>query len=248
VPHTARFRFYAELNDFLPPERRAACFEHRFIDRATVKDMIESFGVPHTEVDLILANGTSVDFSYIVQAEDLISVYPVFEALDITPVLRVRPAPLRDPRFVLDAHLGRLAGYLRMAGFDALYRNDWADEELARISRDERRILLTRDRGLLKRGAITHGCYVRETQVRRQLPEVLRRFDLFRAARPFARCLRCNTLLEAAAVEDVRHRLPPRTLELYHEFLECPGCSRVYWKGGHYRRMLAFLESIETVR
>ena len=241
---TARFRFYAELNDFLPPEHRAVAFDHAFLDRAPVKDMIESFGVPHTEVDLILANGESVDFSHVVEDGDRISVYPVFEALDITPLLRVRPQPLREPRFVLDTHLGRLAAYLRMVGFDTLYRNDYGDAELARISHGEHRILLTRDRGLLKRSMVTHGYYVRETAARKQCAEVLRRFDLWRAARPFRRCLRCNGVLQPAPREAVADRLPPRAAELYTEFLVCPGCARVYWKGGHYQRMCRFLESL----
>jgi len=237
----AWFRFYAELNDFLPPERRMTAFEHGFIDAAPVKDMIESLGVPHTEIDLILANGQSVDFTYVVQAGDRISVYPVFEALDIAPLVRLRPQPLREPRFVLDTHLGRLAGYLRMAGFDVLYRNNYGDEELARVSRDERRILLTRDVGLLKRGMVTHGYFVRETAVRRQFAEVMRRFDLFRSVRPFTRCLRCNTALEKAEKAEIAGRLPHRAAELYDEFLRCPECGRVYWKGGHYRRMREFL-------
>lgn len=240
----AHFRFYAELNDFLPPERRARTFPHDFIDTAAVKDMVESFGVPHTEVDLILVNGESVDFGHIVREGDRISVYPVFEAFDIAPLSRVRPEPLREPRFVLDLHLGRLAGYLRMAGFDAAYRNDYADEELARISRGEGRILLTRDRGLLKRGMVTHGYCVRETAVREQLVEVLRRFDLFRLLRPFVRCMRCNAPLERARPEEVAARVPPEAARLHDEFLACPGCGRVYWKGGHYRRMRCFLESI----
>ena len=239
----AWFRFYAELNDFLPPERRMVACEHRFIAAAPVKDMIESLGVPHTEIDLILANGQSVDFTYVAQAGDRISVYPVFEALDIAPLVRLRPQPLREPRFVLDTHLGRLAGYLRMAGFDVLYRNDYGDEELARVSRDERRILLTRDVGLLKRGMVTHGYFVRETAVRRQFAEVMRRFDLFRSVRPFTRCLRCNTVLEKADKTEVAGRLPPRAAELFNEFRQCPACGRVYWKGGHYRRMSEFLTS-----
>ena len=240
----AHFRFYAELNDFLPPERRLAPFPHNFIDAASVKDMIESLGVPHTEVELILVNGEPVDFSYIVQDADRVSVYPVFESFDITPLLRVRPRPLRESRFVLDAHLGRLAGYLRMVGFDTLYRNDYQDEELALISRDEHRILLTRDRGLLKRSAVTHGYYVRETQVRLQLVEVLRRFDLWRSMAPFERCLRCNALLQPASPEQIAERLPPQTGQLYGEFQACPRCGRIYWKGGHYRRMQKFVESV----
>jgi uncharacterized protein with PIN domain len=243
IVKSAWFRFYAELNDFLPPERRMAAFERRFIDSAPVKDMIESLGVPHTEIDLILANGKSVDFSYVVQDGDRVSVYPVFEALDITPTIRLRPQPLRESRFVLDTHLGRLAAYLRMVGFDTLYRNDYGDKELAGASRDEGRILLTRDVGLLKRTAVTHGYFVRETAVRRQFVEVMRRFDLFRQARPFTRCLRCNTLLEKVSEEEIADRLPPRAAALYHEFRRCPGCARVYWKGGHYDRMREFLEA-----
>ena len=130
----ALFRFYAELNDFLPPARRFTEFRHQFLDIAAVKDFVESFGVPHTEVDLILVNGEPVDFSYRVRDGDRISVYPVFEAFDIAPVARLRPEPLREPRFVLDVHLGRLAAYLRMLGFDALYRNDYADDQLAAIA------------------------------------------------------------------------------------------------------------------
>jgi len=237
----AVFRFYAELNDFLAPARRARPFVHEFLDTASVKDVIESFGVPHTEVDLILVNGESVDFARTVADGDRVSVYPMFEALDITPLLRLRPAPLRVPRFVLDTHLGRLAGYLRMLGFDTLYGNDAGDAELARLSQEEHRILLTRDRGLLKRSVVTHGSYIRETSARLQLVEVLRRFDLGSAARPFTRCLRCNTELNPVEKEAIAGRLPARTADLYDEFKLCPGCGRVYWKGGHYRRMLALI-------
>jgi uncharacterized protein with PIN domain len=238
----AFFRFYAELNDFLPADRRFVEFPQIFHDISTVRDRIESLGVPHTEVDLILVNGNSVDFAYRVADGDRISVYPVFEALDIAPLARLRPAPLRDPRFVLDVHLGRLAAYLRLMGFDALYRNCFTDEQLAAVSRDEHRILLTRDVGLLKRSAVTHGYFVRQTAVARQMAEVVARFDLCRLVRPFTRCLRCNTPLEDAAKASVAGEVPPRAAELHDEFRRCPGCRRVYWKGGHYRRMRLILK------
>jgi uncharacterized protein with PIN domain len=238
----AFFRFYAELNDFLPPERRQVEFPYSFLDIATVKDRIESFGVPHTEVDLILVNGNPVDFAHRVADGDRISVYPVFEAVDIAPLARLRPEPLRNPRFVLDIHLGRLAAYLRLMGFDALYRNCYSDEQLAAISRDEHRILLTRDVGLLKRGAITHGYFVRQTAVARQISEIVARFDLCRLVRPFTRCMRCNTPLEEVPKAMVLSGVPPRTAALYDEFHRCPRCRRVYWKGGHYRRMRLILE------
>lgn len=221
-----------------------AAFPHLFELSAPVKDMIEGLGVPHTEVDLILANGESVDFSYMVRGGDRIGVYPVFESIDITPLLRVRPRPLRETRFVLDTHLGKLAAYLRMLGFDTLYRNDSTDHELALLSAREHGILLTRDVGLLKHGRITHGYYVRETDFRRQLMEILRRFDLSGSVAPFTRCLRCNTLLEGASEEQVAGRIPAKTRRHYQEFLVCRSCERIYWKGSHYRRMQSFIERL----
>ncbi len=177
----AFFRFYAELNDFLPSDRRQIDFVHYFENRVAIKDMIESLGVPHTEVELILVGNEPVDFSYIVMDGDRISVYPVFEALDVTSNVRLRPRPLREIRFVLDKNLGKLARYLRLLGFDALYRNDYDDETLVQLSLNEGRILLTRGRGLLKRKQITHGYCLRSTNPEQQLIEVIRRFDLSKA-------------------------------------------------------------------
>lgn len=241
---TAFFRFYAELNDFLARERRQAESSHSFEDRLSVKEVIDSFGVPLTEVDLILVNGQSVDFSYIVRDGDRISIYPVFEALNIAPLVRLRSDVLRKIRFVVDTHLGKLATYLRLLGFDALYRNDYHDDVLAQISVAERRILLTRDRGLLERKAITHGYCVLATNPERQLMEVVERFDLSGAATPFTRCLRCNRLLEPAVKETVQERLPPKTREAYDQFHVCPACQRLYWKGSQYERMKAFVNRI----
>ncbi|HEU5237876.1 MAG TPA: Mut7-C RNAse domain-containing protein [Pyrinomonadaceae bacterium] len=240
----AFFRFYAELNDFLSPARRQIESIHFFEGRVSIKDMIESQGVPHTEVDLILVRSESVDFSYIVQDGDRISVYPVFEAVDITPLVRVRPHPLREVRFVLDNHLGKLATYLRLLGFDTLYRNDYNDEVLARVSVEEKRILLTRDRGLLKRGNITHGYCVRATAPEQQLMEVIRRFDLERATTPFNRCLVCNNFLESVSKEAVSERLLPEVREHYDDFQICRACDHIFWKGSHYKRMAQFVSRI----
>jgi len=237
----ATFRFYAELNDFLPPSRRQVSFAHHFNGRVSVKDMIESLGAPHTEVDLILVNGESVDFHYLVQDGDRISVYPVFESFDITPLLRVRSRPLRQPRFVLDVHLGRLAAYLRLLGFDALYSSDCDDATLAALSRDERRTLLTRDRGLLKRRQVTHGYCVRTTNPREQVREVLRRFDLYRLVAPFSRCIRCNGVLEPVAKQSVENRLPPQVRAHHDDFRICAACGQVYWRGSHYERLQALV-------
>ena len=230
-------RFYGELGDFLPPDRRQVAFTHTLKERASIKDVIEALGVPHTEVDLLLVNGESVDFSYLVHDGDRISVYPVFTSIDLTPLPRVGPQPLPEPRFVLDTHLGKLAAYLRMLGFDTLYRNDYHDNELAELSSREGRMLLTRDRGLLKRRVVTHGYHVWETDPERQLVEVVRRFDLLRTIAPFRRCMHCNGLLEPVRKEVIPDRLLPKTRQYYDEFSVCQSCGRIYWKGSHYERM-----------
>jgi len=237
----ARFRFYAELNDFLAAEDRGRPVERRFDAGGSVKDFIESFGVPHTEVELVLVNGEPVDFSYRVRDGDAVSVYPVFEALDVSPVARVREAPLRDLRFVLDVHLGRLAAYLRMAGFDAEYRNDAGDAELAETVARERRVILTRDRYLLMRTKVDRGYWVRSTAPKQQLAEVLRRFDLTGSMRPFTRCMRCNGDLLAVSREEVWDQLPERVRER-NEFCRCARCGKVYWQGTHHARMRKMLD------
>lgn len=217
-PCRASFRFYAELNDHLPPERQYT-LDKPFFTPSTVKDMVEGFGVPHTEIDLIVANGQSVDFSYLVQNGDRVAVYPTFESFDVTDEQRLRPSPLRNPKFILDVHLGKLAAYLRMLGFDAEYGRSFTDAKLARISASQHRILLTRDRGLLKHGVITHGYWVRETNSRRQIAEVMHRFSLVRAIRPFTRCMACNGMLQPVSKEQARNLVPGRPMELYDEFV-----------------------------
>jgi uncharacterized protein with PIN domain/sulfur carrier protein ThiS len=240
----AELRFYSELNDFLVPWRRGRATSYDFEVGGSVKDLIEALGVPHTEVDVVLANGESVDFSYRVKNGDRISVYPPFEAVDISPQLRLRPRPLRNLRFVADTHLGRLAAYLRAAGFDTKYQRDCEDEELAHISAIENRILLTRDRGLLKRTIVMRGYCVRSTTPRDQLAEVLQRFDLSGSVAPFQRCVHCNERLQATPKEQIRDRLQPETEQYFEDFTTCLACNRIYWKGSHYRRMLRLLESV----
>ncbi len=210
------FRFYEELNDFLAPNRRKQDFDIPFREQNSIKDMIESVGVPHTEIDLILVNGVSVDFSYIVRPRDRISVYPVFESLDISNVTHLRPVPLRHNRFVLDAHLGKLARYLRLLGFDTLYNNAYDDAELADISSSgDKRILLTRDHGLLMRKQITHGYFVRDDNPEQQVREVLSRFDLHDNVKPFKRCTQCNGLIQPVTLDEVKALLAGKVAEQF---------------------------------
>ena len=237
----AVLRFYAELNDFLPPADRHGPVKRSFGIGTSIKDLIESVGVPHTEVDLVLINGASVGFGCPVQDDDRISVYPVFESIDITGLTKVRPEPLRVLRFALDVHLGRLAAYLRLAGFDAEYRNDVGDADLAAMAAGGR-VLLTRDQELLKRRAVTRGYWLRSTVPKAQLVEVLCRFNLSGAVRPFSRCLRCNALLRPVPKTDVIAALPPRTRESFYDFVRCPCCHRIYWRGAHFEALRTLLE------
>lgn len=219
-------------------------FVHELSAPRSVKDLVEALGVPHTEIDVILVNGESVGFGHPVSAGERISVYPVFEALDVAPLVRLRPEPLRDLKFVVDGHLGKLAAYLRLLGFDTLWSSDPSDAQLAEVSAAQRRVLLTRDRGLLKRTEVTHGGLIHSKEPREQLSEVVARFDLRRAARPFSRCLRCNTPLEPVPEESVADRMPPGVRGLYDEVFRCAGCDRVYWKGTHWHRMQALLARV----
>ncbi|HEY9764067.1 MAG TPA: Mut7-C RNAse domain-containing protein [Trichocoleus sp.] len=231
------FRFYADLNDFLPPHWKQKAFAHTLKEQASIKDVIEALGVPHPEVDLILVNGEPVGFDYLIQNCDRISVYPHFHRIDIAEVSLVRPTPLLQVRFVVDVHLGKLATYLRLLGFDTLYRNDYEDDELAQISSQEQRILLTQDRGLLKRSVVTYGYIVRSHDPEKQVKEVLDRFNLQDAVAPLERCPRCNGRVVIVDKAEVVDRLPPLTRAHYNQFALCQNCGQVYWKGAHYERI-----------
>jgi uncharacterized protein len=241
---TATFRFYAELNDFLVPKRRARDFPCRCASTASAKHVIEALGVPHTEVELVLVNGESVGFDRALGDGDRVAVYPKFETFDVTPLLRVRERALRETRFVADAHLGGLAHLLRMTGFDTLYDNHFRDDEIERIAAEQGRIVLTRDRELLKRRGVTHGCYVRALRSQAQLREVFDRLHLGGAARPFTRCLSCNAPLRAVDKAQVEPRLPPRVREQRERFAVCDGCARVFWEGTHWQRMRELVDTL----
>lgn len=230
----ATFRFQHKLNDFLPERQKHQAIGLVFNGHQSVKHLIESLGVPHTEVQDILVNQSSVDFSYLVQDGDVVVVYPQ-DRQQLT-------ALQADERgFLLDNHLGRLAFYLRMLGFDCLYRNDYQDEELAQLASQQGRVLLTRDVRLLMRNVIQYGYWVRSKIPRQQLIEVVDRFSLSKKISPFQRCIRCNGILKQVSKQEVLESLEPLTKKYYHEFRRCPDCKQVYWKGSHHQRMLRFI-------
>lgn len=239
----ATFRFYASLNDFLPLDWRQTPFVYPTYDGdQSVKHLIESIGIPHTEVELILANGKAQDFSYLVQAGDRLSIYPPFStfSLDQSPALRPPvPSPIR---FLLDNHLGRLARYLRLLGFDTLYfNNTYDDAQLAQMASNGNCVLLSRDRGLLKRSQVVHGYCLRSTDPRQQAADILHRYQLAGEINPWRRCLRCNGMLRPVAKDEILHRLEPKTRRYYHDFQMCEQCSQIYWKGSHFAELERFI-------
>jgi uncharacterized protein with PIN domain len=227
-------RCHGDLNDFLPPARREAVITAPLAGHETVKNILESLGVPHPEIAALLVNGAGVTLRHIAAPGDEIDAYPA--PLAPPEALPLRP-PLSSPRFVADTHLGRLAAYLRMLGLDTLYRNDAHDAELARVAHGERRVLLTRDVGLLKRSIVTYGAFVRATRPEEQLREVVRRFGLYDPPALFQRCIACNGDTAPVDKAAILHRLAPKTRLYYHTFRQCRSCGKIYWPGSHYARM-----------
>lgn len=245
MPH-AEFRFYEELNDFLPAEQRKLPITRSFIGTPTVKDTIESCGVPHPEIDLILVDGESVGFDHHLKGGERVAVYPVFEGIDISPVTRLRARPLRRPRFLVDANLGRLSRLLRLLGFDSRYDQSMDDEEIAAIAAENGLTILTRDRGLLMRRVVTRGYFVRSQVPRTQTAEVVRRFDLREQMRPFTRCVECNGLIKPVSKAEIQDRLPHNTRLFYDTFYRCSRCSKLFWRGAHWRNLLDLIDAIRS--
>jgi uncharacterized protein with PIN domain len=231
IEKSAYFRFYEELNDFLPRYKRKREFEYNFTGNPSVKDAVEAIGVPHPEIDLIIVNNESVGFDYQLHANDMISVYPVFESI------KLRAAPLRRTRFILDVNLGKLTRLLRLCGFDSSYNSNLDDHSLVKLAGADRRIILTRDRQLLKRKEVSHGYWIRNTDPYAQLKEVVKRLDLKSDIKLFSRCLVCNAKIKSIPKQQVINNIPPKTRNYFDKFYQCTGCLKVYWQGSHYKRM-----------
>jgi hypothetical protein len=232
--HTAFFRFFEELNDYLPEERCKKSFPHEFIGNPSIKDTVEAIGVPHTEIDLILVDGESVGFNYKMCGGEHVSVYPVFESFDITPLVRLRSKPLRDIKFVADVNIAKLAKKLRLLGFDTLFGHDLTDKEIVELSLQEKRVILTRDKTILKYRRVTHGYWIRNDDPDQQLREVVSRFQLENNVGLLARCSICNDRLHPVDKSRLHHRLPNKTLRPSNVFWECKGCQKVYRQGPNF--------------
>ncbi|MBW2176962.1 MAG: Mut7-C ubiquitin/RNAse domain-containing protein [Deltaproteobacteria bacterium] len=203
------FRFYEELNDFLPVHRKKVDFDVKFEGKRSINDIIESLGAPHTEIDLILVNGKSVDFHF----------------------------PLRRTKFITDVHLGKIAKYMRVLGFDVYYNSLLSIREIIEISKKENRIILTTSRKLLKFKDVSHGIFIRPAATTKQIKRIIDYLDIKEIIEPFTRCLWCNTLLNIVLKEDILEKIPPKTREFCNEYVQCQSCDKIYWKGSHYIHM-----------
>lgn len=229
---------HGDLGFFLKRQERSAqppSVVTRLLSRKTsAKDVIEGCGVPHPEVDLILAGGEPIDFSAQVETGTRLDVYPVS---DDGPFPSARLQARNVHTFVADGHLGKLVRDLRLLGIDVSYRPEADDRELLATAVRENRALLTRDRPLLMHRILSSGYYPRSQFPLEQTVEVVRRFGLAQALAPFTRCLRCNGLLEVAPKDAVIDQLEPLTRLYYDDFQQCLNCSQTYWRGSHLQKL-----------
>jgi len=233
-------RFYGTLNDFLHHNRRQVTFRQSYMGSPTVKDLIESVGVPHVEASLILVNGNVVTFDFHPENGDRISCYSRFHSIDIGKINLLLDEPI-EPRFILDVHLGKLAKYMRIMGFDTLYRTDYSDDEILKIASEEKRIILTCDLGILRNGMAKWGHYIRSRVPKMQLIEVMNTFSLQEKTNPFSRCTKCNGTVELVPKEQIIDQLDFRTSRYYNDFFRCSSCKQIYWEGSHFQSIKKFI-------
>ncbi len=247
---TVTFIFHDYLQQLLKKKLRAASpFLHHFDRRASIKDVIESLGIPHPVIGSLTVNSREVGFDYILLDNDTV------EAIPLTPVVNpfiptiLRPEALEKITFAVDVNAGRLALFLRMLGFDTVYENDIRNSRLAEMAQSQNRILLTRDTTILKRKIIMHGYLLREQNPKKQLVEVVRLYDLSSRIKPLSRCIPCNGLLVPISKEVIMDRLEPLTKKYYHSFHICEECRKIYWPGSHQEKINVFIDDIlESVR
>ncbi|WP_055492287.1 Mut7-C RNAse domain-containing protein [Streptomyces sp. TP-A0356] len=224
--------FSPELGLFVPHGRRGRATKVVTDGASTLGHVVESLGVPLTEVGALVVDGRDVPVSHVPTAGESVAVRPVDRPQ------RVPGAPLR---FLLDVHLGTLARRLRLLGVDTAYEaSDIGDPALAARSAAEQRVMLSRDRGLLRRRELWAGAFIYSTRPEDQLRDVLDRFAP--ELRPWTRCTACNGLLRDATKEEVADQLEGGTQRSYDVFAQCRECGRAYWKGAHHEQLEAIVE------
>jgi uncharacterized protein len=243
-PFTVRLRFHGDLNVFLGSKTGHELIERRLAEKTSIKDVVESCGVPHPEIDLILVDEQPVGFDHTVANDAKAEVFPVESRGTFRTEKRLQAIDIT--RFVADGHLGRLSRNLRLLGFDVAYSQNADDRQLLEVMVRENRALLTRDRRLLMHSIVQHGYCPRSQNADEQTIEVIRRFDLAELIAPFTRCLRCNAPLEEAAKAEIIDKLEPLTKIYYDQFRRCPDCKKIYWSGSHFPKLQKRIEEIRS--
>jgi uncharacterized protein with PIN domain len=235
--------FWGNLKELLrSPFRGVKRVEYELTRQASVKDIVESFGVPHTEVGRLTVDGRDISFSCPGSDHDRVDVYPLCPPVDVLTQTLLRPEPLAGITFAVDVNVGKLASLLRMAGFDTFYQNYISDGELIEVAVQEKRIVLSRDKDLLKRKELLFGYLVRESCPEKQLAEVVHLFGIKEQLQPLSRCMRCNGLLQPVEKEQILDQLEPLTKKYYTSFRQCRSCHNIYWPGSHRDKMLILLK------
>jgi len=235
-------RCYAELNEFLPLEHRYNEFPLLFSEPFNVAKLLDRLNIPLNSVEIILVDGKSVSAKFSLSEGNRISLYPIFESFDIRSLLHLHSAPLRHIKFIADVHLGKLARYLRLFGFDTAYNSSFSFSSILSIAELEQRCILSKSIAYKEKPSVTKYFHIQSSIPEEQLTETFSRFDLWLSSKPFTRCLKCNTLLVKRSIDNVnKNKIPPRILTMFNEYMCCSSCQQYYWKGSHYKRMEEFI-------
>jgi uncharacterized protein with PIN domain len=151
------------------------------------------------------------------------------------------------PKFIVDHNVGKLARWLRLMGYDTIFFDGGDDSELVAIAKAEGRVILSRDTQIMKRRLITSGriraVLIQSDQPREQIGQVIVTLGLESRFRPFTICLECNQPLVERAKDELKELVPPYVFKTQEQFMQCPNCRRIYWRGTHWRAMIKKLES-----
>lgn len=230
-----KINFPDEFNIFRRKKNKWPEIIYPLEQKTSIKHIIESLGVPHTEIGKIIAEDNEVNFNYIPVNSQKVTLLPIIPPFDVTKPSLLRPEPLQQISFVVDVNVGKLALLLRMLGLDAEYSPKFLDKDI--LSFCEKRIVLSKDIGLLECKQIIFGRHVRSVYPDDQLVEIIKFFGINGPFKFFTRCLRCNKKLVPVNKKDILHRLEPKTKKYFDRFKICPQCRRIYWQGSHHEKM-----------
>lgn len=247
---TCTLYFNQDLRPFLKTNQSQITYP--LTRRANIKDILEALGIPHTEVGKIILHNRApakkeLTFSYLPQPGDRLEVLAHVPPLDPTQPTLLIPKALGEIRFIVDVNVGKLSRLLRLLGLDTQFHWQQNDQEIAQLACKEKRIVLTKDLGLLKRNQIQWGHFVRASQPRDQLLEVLNFYGLKPPFKLFSRCLACNTPLKKIPKTIILNRLQPKTELYFHKFKYCPRCAKIFWPGSHQERMSRMLKDLGII-